>query len=151
MPSTFPCATCGTQLNNTNTFSYQKHMTQYHWPGKNNVFALSSIFTATFDDVYSPLYTTSSSDNAYSVYSGLGKRKRSTDDDSGSTPLRVRIDSPAGSTACSEVSLSGTSTPSPCLSSSTITPKIADFLASVGISPSSSQIGKRVYFTLVRR
>jgi hypothetical protein len=151
MLSTFPCATCGTLLNSTNTFSYQKHMTHYHWPGKNNSFPLSSIFTATSpDDLYSPLYTTSTSDTARfspSVHSVLGKRKRSTgdDDDSGST-LRVRVNS---TLACSTAgSVSGTSTPS-LPSPSNITPKVDDFLASVGVD--SSQIGKRIYFTLARR
>jgi hypothetical protein len=139
MPSTFPCATCGTLLSGINTFEYQKHMTQCHWPGKNNVFPLSSIFTSSSTPVPSP--------SAPSVHSVLGKRKRSTDDDddSGSAPLRVRVDSTlAGSTAGS---VSGTSiTPS---SPANITPKVADFLASVGVDP--SQIGKRVCFTLVRR
>ncbi|KAH0287259.1 hypothetical protein M436DRAFT_85867 [Aureobasidium namibiae CBS 147.97] len=44
MPSTFPCATCGTALNGS-TFEYQKHMTQCHWSGNNNAFPLRSIFT----------------------------------------------------------------------------------------------------------
>jgi hypothetical protein len=136
MPSTFPCATCGTLLNGINTFEYQKHMTRCHWPGKNNVFPLSSIFTSSSTPVPSP--------SAPSVHSVLGKRKRSTDDDdddSGSAPLRVRVDSTLAG------SVSGTSiTPS---SPGNVTPKVADFLASVGVDP--SQIGKRVCFTLVRR
>lgn len=44
MPSTFPCATCGTVLSGS-TFEYQKHMTRCHWSGGNNIFPLPSIFT----------------------------------------------------------------------------------------------------------
>jgi hypothetical protein len=107
-------------------------MTQCHWPGKHNSLPLSSIFTSSSTPFQSPI-------TSYSAYSVLGKRKRSVDD-SGST-LRVRVDSTlAGSAA-------GTSTPSS--SSPNITPKVADFLASIGVDP--SQIGKRVRFTLVRR
>jgi hypothetical protein len=197
MPSTFPCATCGTLLNN-NTFAYQKHMTNCHWPGKNNSFPLASIFTSstpvssiaqpafvwpslqpinsTASDHYSPLYTnaawiekhsntsadpfyTSSPRNTWpprslslsseseispcervcaaATSSVLGKRKRSGSDGG------LRIDSPL------DASMSGNSTGMSTPSSPSITPQVADFLASIGVAP--SQIGQqRVYFTLTR-
>jgi hypothetical protein len=139
MPSTFPCATCGTLLNGTNTFAYQKHMTTCHWPGKNKSFPLSSIFTSSSPGSLTPIeYFWPPSllqvDVAQSSTSSvLGKRKRGDD-----SAQNLRIDSPL------DVSVSGMSIPS---SPSSITPQIADFLASVGVAP---QDGKRVYFTLTR-
>jgi hypothetical protein len=148
MPSIFPCATCGTLLNGTNTFAYQKHMTTCHWPGKNKSFPLSSIFTSSSPGSLTPveyfwpttfqhdssIHLAPSSDLA-PTSSVLGKRKRGDD-----SAQHLRIDSPL------DVSMSGMSTPS---SPSSITSKVADFLASVGVDV--SQIGQqRVYFTLTR-
>jgi hypothetical protein len=139
MPSTFPCATCGTLLNGNNTFAYQKHMTTCHWPGKNKSFPLASIFTSSSPGSLTPIeYFWPPSllqvDVAQSSTSSvLGKRKRGDD-----SAQNLRIDSPL------DVSVSGMSIPS---SPSSITPQVADFLASVGVAP---QDGKRVYFTLTR-
>jgi hypothetical protein len=142
MPSTFPCATCGTLLNGNNTFAYQKHMTTCHWPGsKKNSFPLSSIFTSSSPGSFTPveyfwppplLQVDAAQTSTSSV---LGKRKRGDD-----SAQHLRIDSPL------DASMSGMSIPS---SPSSITSKVADFLASVGVD--ASQIGRqRVYFTLTR-
>jgi hypothetical protein len=64
----------------------------------------------------------------------LGKRKRSGSDDGNETSARrLCIDSPLANSA--GMSPSGMSTPSP-----SITPQVADFLASIGVGP--SQIGQ---------
>jgi hypothetical protein len=143
MPSTFPCATCGTLLNGTNTFAYQKHMTTCHWPGKNKSFPLSSIFTSSSPGSSPveyfwppPLLKVDAAEPSPSTSSVLGKRKRGDD-----SAQHLRIDSPLD-VSMSGMSPSGMSTPS-----TSITPQVAEFLASVGVAP---QDGKRVYFTLTR-